>query len=315
MFLSRRDLDLSRRQIISSDILGLNNTASTTAEPIDAQQCELLGPTALVVQALLGVLVILSLVYKRHRESPQRKWRIWLFDVSKQILGQAFVHFTNVFIASLAGHISSQNPCAQYMLHIMIDTTLGVALLFVILKLFTYILSHKLDLKGFESGQYGSPPSLSFWGRQAAVYVVSLLSMKLLVLLLVSIAPFLTSAAEWMLSWLGEDAQVILVMGVFPVIMNILQFWIIDSIVKSPASAGIMLDDSPARASEQEPIFNADDDSDDDDIERGSKPLSVARPPPMPREHSYPPSGSTGSRPASPVPGAVAPPPMVPAHS
>jgi hypothetical protein len=63
----------------------------------DDQSCELLGPTALVnvhshphdsiltftfdfsqvVQGVLGVLVILSLVYKRHRETPMRPWRIW----------------------------------------------------------------------------------------------------------------------------------------------------------------------------------------------------------------------------------------------
>jgi hypothetical protein len=30
-----------------------------------------------IVQALMGVLVILSLVYKRHREPQKRPWRIW----------------------------------------------------------------------------------------------------------------------------------------------------------------------------------------------------------------------------------------------
>jgi hypothetical protein len=63
---------------------------------VDPESCELLGPTALVrgfissscnvmmrrveqvVQGLMGILVILSLVYKRHRETPKRPWRIWL---------------------------------------------------------------------------------------------------------------------------------------------------------------------------------------------------------------------------------------------
>lgn len=66
---------------------------------LDRRSCQLLGPTALVgqvllwntaqekfmryhiihqiVQALMGVLVILSLVYKRHREPQKRPWRIW----------------------------------------------------------------------------------------------------------------------------------------------------------------------------------------------------------------------------------------------
>lgn len=86
--------------------------------------------------------------------------------------------------------------------------------------------------------------------------------------------------------------------------MNILQFWIIDSIVKASAHAGISLD-SPIRDSEQEPIFTAGDDSDDED--------TIAKRPQVVREHSYPPAGSANghSRPASPVPGAVAPPPIV----
>ena len=41
------------------------------------KQCHLLGPTALVVQALMGVIVLGSLLYKRHRERPRRAWNIW----------------------------------------------------------------------------------------------------------------------------------------------------------------------------------------------------------------------------------------------
>jgi len=52
-----------------------------------------------------------------------------MFDVSKQVLGQMVVHATNVFIASLVGHVSSANPCAQYFLHVLIDTTIGARLI------------------------------------------------------------------------------------------------------------------------------------------------------------------------------------------
>ena len=43
----------------------------------DDPRCHLFGPTAIVVQTLMGVLVIASLVYKRQRESPRREWRVW----------------------------------------------------------------------------------------------------------------------------------------------------------------------------------------------------------------------------------------------
>jgi hypothetical protein len=78
-----------------------------------------------VVQALLGLLVILSLVYKRHRESPKRPWEIWVFDVAKQLAGQMFVHGVNLLISGVVAQIASGNACVLYFLNILIDTTLG----------------------------------------------------------------------------------------------------------------------------------------------------------------------------------------------
>lgn len=86
----------------------------------------------------------------------------------------------------------------------------GVALLYVFLRLFTYLLAQQLGLKGFVTGQYGDPPSLFFWSRQAAVYIVSLLAMKLIILAIVGFLSFLSVFAEWLLSWVGAAAQVVL---------------------------------------------------------------------------------------------------------
>jgi hypothetical protein len=96
----------------------------------------------------MGVLVILSLVFKRFRESPQRPWKIWrvsphyllcttkslmhnffvsrLFDVNKQVIGQMFVHGVNVAISDVLQRISEGNACVFYFLNILIDTTLGM---------------------------------------------------------------------------------------------------------------------------------------------------------------------------------------------
>lgn len=74
---------------------------------------------------MLGILVILSLVYKRQRESPKRPWRIWLFDVAKQLAGQMFVHGVNLLISDVVAHVASGNACVLYFLNILVDTTLG----------------------------------------------------------------------------------------------------------------------------------------------------------------------------------------------
>src|SRR5712691_7855822 len=94
----------------------------------------------------MGLFVISSLLLKRHREKPKRPWRIWcvpflpplpprvgspsysrLFDVSKQVVGQMFVHGINVLISDVGSTRSSGNACVFYFLNILIDTTLGVS--------------------------------------------------------------------------------------------------------------------------------------------------------------------------------------------
>ena len=49
--------------------------------------CQLADTFALVVQGLLGVLALLSLVYKRVIETPPRPLTVWLMDTSKQVRG------------------------------------------------------------------------------------------------------------------------------------------------------------------------------------------------------------------------------------
>ncbi|RDB20002.1 Store-operated calcium entry regulator STIMATE [Hypsizygus marmoreus] len=264
----------------------------------DERSCQLLGPTALVVQGILGVLVILSLVYKRHREPHKRPWRIWLFDVSKQVVGQMFVHGTNVLLSDLVSQYTSGNACVFYFLHILLDTTLGVAFIYVILRALTHLFSEKFQLKGFESGVYGTPPAFKYWARQAAVYVLSLSTMKLLVILILILFPGIFQVGKWLLSWTrigdGDTVQVIFTMGVFPIIMNILQFWLIDSIVKASTVPSVSFEDDLSDTHsnhDREPLFRAPSDDDDDDSYR---PHDVENPrSPRRQDHDKPATGAS----------------------
>lgn len=49
-----------------------------------------------------------------------------LFDVSKQIVGQMFVHGVNVFVSDVVSHNSDENACVFYFFNILVDTTLGM---------------------------------------------------------------------------------------------------------------------------------------------------------------------------------------------
>lgn len=87
-------------------------------------------------------------------------------------------------------------------------------MIYLILHVLTHLFVEKFQLKGFESGVYGSPPSFKFWARQAAVYVLTLTTMKLLVFVLFALFPGIINIGEWLLSWTwtgdGDALQVIL---------------------------------------------------------------------------------------------------------
>lgn len=114
---------------------------SPTEPPQPEGECQLLGSFALIVQAALGALALLALVYKRWRERPQRPLKIWFFDVSKQVFGSVLVHIANIFMSMLtSGRFSIRpeigatqrrgddepyvpNPCSFYLLNLAIDVS------------------------------------------------------------------------------------------------------------------------------------------------------------------------------------------------
>lgn len=93
-------------------------------------ECKLLGPFSLVIQAALGALALLSLVYKRWRERPQRPVKVWAFDVSKQVFGSAMLHLANLLMSMFsAGQFEIRkaykpNPCSFYLLNLGIDVSI-----------------------------------------------------------------------------------------------------------------------------------------------------------------------------------------------
>lgn len=146
-------------------------------------------------------------------------------------MGQLFVHGLNVLISGVISDVTAGNACVSYFLNILIDTTFGalqvrailsetnlgnsgIAVIYGVLHLLTFILSDKFGLKGCESGVYGNPPSLKYWCRQAAIYVVALTTMKFVVIALLVLFPGIFTIGEWLLSWTwtgdGDALQVIL---------------------------------------------------------------------------------------------------------
>ncbi|KAH6691737.1 FK506-binding protein 2 precursor [Plectosphaerella plurivora] len=230
--------------------------------------CQLLGPFALIVQLALGGLALLALVFKRWRERPQRPVKIWFFDVSKQVFGSVLVHIANVFMSMLtSGRFSVQaepvaaatttaprwllaraaeaaatggytpNPCSFYLLNLAIDTTLGIPILIGLLKVTTIVVSYTpwgKPADSIQSGNYGSPPNAWWWLKQSVIYFIGLFGMKLVVLLIFLVFPWISRVGDWALGWTegNEQLQIFFVMMFFPLIMNALQYYVIDSFIK-----------------------------------------------------------------------------------
>lgn len=226
----------------------------STDEPEQAQ-CHLLGPFALVAQAGLGFLALLSLVWKRWREVPKRPWKIFFFDVSKQVFGSMLLHVINLAMsmfssvnvanaAAVAVEVAAEsatdsggrtpNPCSFYLLNLGIDTTLGVPVLYVLLKVLTRLFAYTPlanPAESIKSGNYGQPPKAAWYFKQLLIYCIGLVGMKLFVLFLFMAMPFLPWIGDWALRWTegSEALQVAFALFIFPLAMNAVQYWIIDS--------------------------------------------------------------------------------------
>ncbi|KAG0365281.1 hypothetical protein BGZ54_006684 [Gamsiella multidivaricata] len=158
-----------------------------------------------------------------------------LYDVSKQIVGGVVIHSLNLLAATLFGLSSERkdsNPCIWYFLNIFLDTTFGVGVLYLFLKAADKYFSH-MRMEGLKTGDYGNPPQFERWWRQTLVFSLGLVVMKIIVVIVLT-WPFLFTFGEWFLGWTlqNEKLQILFVMLILPLSMNIVQFWVIDYILK-----------------------------------------------------------------------------------
>ncbi|KAL2060225.1 hypothetical protein VTL71DRAFT_9620 [Oculimacula yallundae] len=260
-------LALSSTSLPSSSPTAVSSTTKPHDEPPENGQCELFGSFAILIQGSLGLCALLALVYKRWRERPQRPLKIWFFDVSKQVVGSVLVHIANLLMSMLssgqfdvrlnAGSVAATtvrrmvdgqgkykpNPCSFYLLNLAIDTTIGIPILILLLRVLTSLFQLTplgTPPESIRSGNYGNPPKAWWWFKQSLIYFMGLMGMKICVLIIFLVLPWISRVGDWALRWTeGDEAlQVIFVMLVFPVIMNATQYYIIDSFIQNQKPEG-----------------------------------------------------------------------------
>ncbi|KAJ1659392.1 hypothetical protein IWQ61_001524 [Dispira simplex] len=223
--------------------------------------CKLMDGFAIFIQSLLGVIAISTLFIKRQHEVPRRPFMIWFFDVSKQASGSAMMHVLNLVAAHMSGRSSRENsnPCIWYFMNLVLDTTVGVYILYLYLKLIQKVV-RQLQLTDMESGNYGTPPRVRIWAKQSIAFFVALLLMKLTVTIALAVFPSLAIVGRIFLApfrQVGDPRiQVVMVMLVVPLIMNIVQFWLIDQVVKQKHPIKLTIPDHDSHFDDSETFFD-----------------------------------------------------------
>ncbi len=118
--------------------------------------CSMTGLLGIIIQITLGVLSFSVLIIKRFREFPQRPWKIWIFDTSKQLISQLIAHFINLTISiALTYHDDSADECLWYLTTNILDNSLGVLICVFSLRAIEWSLTRRGRLC-YISGNYYS---------------------------------------------------------------------------------------------------------------------------------------------------------------
>ncbi|RMY55860.1 hypothetical protein D0864_13730 [Hortaea werneckii] len=249
-------------ELTATPLQSADSQKNPEQQPGEQGECRLLGPFALLVQGALGAFAILSLVWKRYRENPKRPWKIWFFDVSKQVVGSILTHVLNLAM-SMVGNVDvvnaaankgsegsqadaegrQPNPCSYYLLNLAIDTTIGIPVLYLLLKVLHGLFVHTplaRPKESIKSGHYGQPPRVTWWLKQSVIYFIGLVGMKLFVFFLFAAMPFLPWIGDWALRWANgnEALEITFAMFIFPLVMNAVQYWIIDNFIMDKKKDG-----------------------------------------------------------------------------
>ncbi|XP_062522837.1 store-operated calcium entry regulator STIMATE-like [Corticium candelabrum] len=190
---------------------------------------ELMGTFGVVMQMFLALIAFSTLILKRLTEpvDRRRKWRIWFADSAKQGLAATLIHFLNIGFAKLSDH----DQCTWYFINYLLDSTVGLFIIFVLLKL----IGRVADCRGWtalKSGDYGQKFNSRWWLAQCTVYLLIALVEKFIIIIMLQI-PFWDEVAKRILPIPNARVKDAIVIVVVPFVVNVIMFWVVDSILMS----------------------------------------------------------------------------------
>ncbi|KRZ80105.1 Vacuolar protein sorting-associated protein 11 -like protein, partial [Trichinella papuae] len=203
------------------------NTLADSTNGVRCRAEDLVDSYGLSIQLILATMAFASLIVKRLLEPRQtrRPWTIWFFDTSKQAVGSSVIHAMNIVLAG----VFRGDPCTWYFVSFLLDSTLGLLIIYTGVKLVTAAASCRKDWSTLRFGEYGDPPQCRPWLHQCLAFVILSVIEKFFVTLLL-LMRFWKSVREIALSPIrNPKVEVTLVILVFPFLINTIMFWVVDN--------------------------------------------------------------------------------------
>lgn len=210
----------------------------------DESKCQMFGGFGVLIQAILGMAAFSILIVKRYVEKPRRVWKIWFFDVMKQIISSLVLHLFNLIISAvLSSDKNDADACVWYFVTVFLDCTLGAFLSYVLMWL-TDGIAHSSDWEFLKTGLYYNEyvkdnkkqykVDYKKYFTQLGVWLFTTLIVKCILLIMLKICKlFLVNVGTFILSpFINAKLRLVMVMIIFPVILNALYFWVVDNILK-----------------------------------------------------------------------------------
>lgn len=207
-----------------------NFTNNISSDHESTLSCDLTGLPSFLLQFTLGVIAFSTLLLKRCREPLliRRPVFIWMADSLKQAVGMLGVHFVNLFFSQFLP-LPDIDRCIIYLLNFLFDSTFGILIIYLLFKLITFVVN-RWEITPLKSGEYGKPFKPHYWLAQCIVVVIVMLIMKLLIGPLV-IFKFWKEVGHIVLPIKNKEIRTAIVIFIVPFIVNVLMFWIVDSII------------------------------------------------------------------------------------
>ncbi len=221
-----------------------NEKNNTNIDGEENSKCEMFGGFGFLIQAILGAAAFSILIVKRYVEKPRRPWKIWFYDVAKQIISSLVLHLFNLIISAvLSSDEKDADACVWYFVTVVLDCTLGAFLSYIFMWLIDGI-ANSSDWTFLKTGLYyeeyleGNKKNYRLiWKKylsQLGVWLGITLIVKIILLIMLKICKlFLVNLGTFFLSpFSNAKLRLVMVMIIFPVILNALYFWVVDNILK-----------------------------------------------------------------------------------